>query len=1637
VVETGQDQWRSASLPSEFSGGRYQVKRLLGAGGSKIVYLARDTRLEREVAFALIKTDGLDDDGKTRVRREARAMGQLGEHPNVVNIYDIGEDAGRLYIVSQYVAGGSLEDLLKKAEGHRLPLKDSLRIADQICQALVHAHSHGIVHRDLKPGNLFIAGDGSLKLGDFGLALSVERTRLTGAGMMVGTAAYMAPEQALGGEPDPRCDLYALGAILYEMTCGRPPFLGDSAVAIISQHINTAPIAPSWHVPDIARDLEAVIVSLLAKVPEERPPSVSVVRERLAQISTAPIVQPEQSRTASAPAAGRLDWGRFIGRADEMAVLRAAIDASLGGQASLVMIAGEPGIGKTRLAEEAGVYARLRGAQLLMGRCYEGESASPYSSFVEAIRDYVSSRPDDALKAELGDGGSDVAKLVSEIRKRIPDLPPARATDPNDERMRLFDSVASFLINASKANPIMLLLDDLHWADKPSLLLLQHLARRFKSSRLIVVGTYRDVELDRRHPLSEALAELRRERLYERVLLRGLSETEVKDLIEAISQQEVPAGREEFVRAILRETEGNPFFVEETLRHLAETGSYYRREGRWVTDAKSISELGIPEGVRDVIGRRLSRLSETTNRVLAAAAVLGREFEFEVLTAMSELGEDAILSAVEEGLSARMVLESQGRGGPRYAFTHALVRQTLYEELSLPRRQRLHLKAAQAIEAAHQRNPEPYLAALANHYRMAGVAADAEKTIDYSFRAGKAAFAVFAYEEAGAHWRAALELMDEQGGGDRKRRADLLFLLGDEPVTSSGPKVVEYLEAAAALYEELGDTEGAIDVHTRLGLCLSAIHLGAMDMRRATDHFKKAEAYLAKKPDSLRYAVFYCGMVVTVGVNAMQIGDGLKASKRVMEIGGQLHIDILRSYGEILSSFFLVYSGSVAEGLRLADQARHRAEPVDDTMLGSLVAWFGGVIYQRLGDPRESQDWYTSELAKPRGARSAFRRKILQYLMVGTCIDVGELAKARSYLADLNAQNKPELPDYQGHLAQLLFIEGEWELACKTLTAWSECSRASGSRREDLNSAAALARLHMLTRERALALQFLQKALDISVEGGDILSELTTRSQLATIAADAGDPAEALPHLERCRQIVGAGENWRGLAGGVERAEAVLAAARGQFSGADGHFERAIANFQQYCRPWEEADTLQYWGRALLAANERTRAIEKFDAAIQIYRSRGAGTRFIEYVLADKMRAQGSKSSLADVEAPLTDSIHVVAAVVAREQPDLVGHAAPDGTVSILFTDIENSTAMFEKLGDLRAHEILHEHNAIVREQLAAHEGFEVKAMGDGFMLAFSSARRALLCAIAIQRALADRREKHPSEPIHVRIGLHTGEAIKEAGDFYGKTVILASRIAAEANGGEILVSSTLKEMVDNAGDLRFEKSRDVELQGLAGHHRIHKAQWYETQTDAVTGQTECIFRREGDFWTIAYEGKTARLKDAKGLHYIAHLLAHPGEEIRALDLVTRIGGGGEETVEKASAEDLARTGALTGDLGHAGEMLDAQAKAAYQRRLTELEEEVEEAREFKDEERIAKAEDEIEALGRELKGAIGLAGRDRRSASATERGRIAVTKAIRLSLNKIAENHASLGKLLSTTIKTGTVCAYVPDDRFPVSWRL
>ncbi|MFN0071154.1 MAG: serine/threonine-protein kinase, partial [Chloroflexota bacterium] len=277
---------QSGSLaPMSFANGRYQVTKLLGEGGKKRVYLAHDTLLDRDVAFALIKTEGLDDAGRQRIRREAQAMGRLGSHPNIVIVHDLGEEQGQPYLVTELMPGGDLVSILAAAPEHRLPLEQVLALAQQLCRALEHAHGRALIHRDLKPGNIWITADGTAKLGDFGLAVALDQTRHTQPGMMVGTVSYMAPEQAIGGVVDAHADLYALGCVLYELVCGRPPFIGEESVAIITQHLNTPPVHPTWHRPDCPPGLEALILRLLEKDASKRPGSAADVGAALGSVA--------------------------------------------------------------------------------------------------------------------------------------------------------------------------------------------------------------------------------------------------------------------------------------------------------------------------------------------------------------------------------------------------------------------------------------------------------------------------------------------------------------------------------------------------------------------------------------------------------------------------------------------------------------------------------------------------------------------------------------------------------------------------------------------------------------------------------------------------------------------------------------------------------------------------------------------------------------------------------------------------------------------------------------------------------------------------------------------------------------------------------------------------------------------------------------------------------------------------------------------------------------------------------------------------------------------------------------------------------------------------------------------------------
>ena len=798
--------------PTSFANDRYNVSRFLGEGGKKRVYLAHDTLLDREVAFALIKTDGLDQTSRSRITREAHAMGRLGTHPNIVTVFDLGTEGDSPYIVTELMSGGDIEALLEGASaipplptgegggegedapansgtsrisGHgALPLDRTIEIARAVCAGLRFAHEKDIVHRDLKPANVWMTSDGVAKIGDFGLAMMTDRSRLTREGSMAGTPYYMPPEQAVGGDITPKADLYSLGAMLYEMVTGRPPFLGDDDIAIIGQHINTAPVAPTWHNGDCPRPLEALIMRLLAKDPSERPESAQDVSNALEAIDlTARGETVEREGTSLESLAG----GVFVGRQAEMDQLKSAIEDVLGGSGRLVTLVGEPGIGKTRISEELATYAALRGADVLWGRCYETGGQPPYWPWVQAIRSYVREAEPEELRRQMGSSASVIAEMVPDVNDRLSDLPsPPHMDDPDSARFRLFDAITSFLKSASQAKPLVLVLDDLHWSDRPSLTFLEFVAREIGQSRLMIVATYRDMELNRRHPLSVTLGDLSRERLFERVLLRGLTETDIGRFIEIASGVTPPQTLSATIR---RHTEGNPLFVTEVVRDLVQSGELTKS----VNSGSSTWSVRIPEGVREVIGRRLDRLSERANEVLTTAAVVGRDFRLDTLKALlgpvgknpvgaygntpsggaspapttittgsnvpphpgsDAISEGQLLDVLDEALQARIIEElSDGIG--HYQFTHALMQETLTSELSLTRRVRLHAQIAETLENLYGDRTEAHASELAYHFTEAEAVLGPEKVLQYTVVAGEQAMEASGPEEALDHFERA------------------------------------------------------------------------------------------------------------------------------------------------------------------------------------------------------------------------------------------------------------------------------------------------------------------------------------------------------------------------------------------------------------------------------------------------------------------------------------------------------------------------------------------------------------------------------------------------------------------------------------------------------------------------------------------------------------------------------------------------------------------------------------------------------------------------------------------------------------------------------------------------------------------
>jgi DNA-binding NarL/FixJ family response regulator len=491
---------------------------------------------------------------------------------------------------------------------------------------------------------------------------------------------------------------------------------------------------------------------------------------------------------ATAQAAGDAP---FIGRERELLAVEKLLVRALAGAGATVSISGEPGIGKSHTAQVAAQRASARGMQVFWGRCNEEPGAPPYWPWIQLMQGWLLAHDDESVRRILGSAAASLAEILPDLLQRLPGCAPLPAiADPLQARFRLFDAINGFWKRAAADQPLLLVLDNLHWADASSLRLLEFIAPDLASSRMLVVVTYRDMELSRKHPLSGTLGELSRQQGFERLRLTGLSREETASMMALAAGGSVPTL---LVGEIHSRTEGNPLFVAEMTRLLVQEHLLVAAQGDSLALQQGVTLHRIPEGIREVIGRRLNRLAPRTNQVLACAAMIGRSFDAALLLRLvDDLDEESCALALEEALQAR-VIESLPEPG-RYHFGHALFRETLYEEIAAPRRSGLHLRVARALESAATQDASRHLPALAYHCWAALPGGDAARAVDYARRAAEQAGALLAHEEATRYYRLALQGMDAGSGFEPALRCQLLEALG-EAHTRAG----EYLLAQEAL----------------------------------------------------------------------------------------------------------------------------------------------------------------------------------------------------------------------------------------------------------------------------------------------------------------------------------------------------------------------------------------------------------------------------------------------------------------------------------------------------------------------------------------------------------------------------------------------------------------------------------------------------------------------------------------------------------------------------------------------------------------------------------------------------------------------------------------------------------------------
>ena len=906
-----------------------------------------------------------------------------------------------------------------------------------------------------------------------------------------------------------------------------------------------------------------------------------------------------QEETIAAPAL--VERTPFVGRESERAELRRLLDQSAKGRGALALIGGEPGVGKTRLAEEMALEARQRGLLTLTGHCYETEGAPPYIPFVEVVEGSARVVTPKALRSALGDSAPEVAKLMPELRRLFPDIPPPPELPPEQERRYLFNGMRDFLTRASRVQPMFLVLDDLHWADDSTLLLLHHIAQRLHEMPIVILGTYRDVELDVDRPLARALDELLRQRLAHDLALKRLPEAEVEAMLQALSGQAPPKA---LVDAVYSETEGNPFFVEEVFQHLAEEGKLFDAKGRWRLDLE-VSELDVPRGVRLVIGRRLQHVGEDCRRVLTMAGVIGRAFSFELLEALGEVDVETLLDAVDEAERARLITSTHDGPEANFRFAHELIRQTLASGLSMPRRQRMHLRVAEAMERVYSRALDEHAVDLAYHLYQAGTAADPQKTVHYLTLAGERALTSVAFEDALRLYDDALSL---QPTDDRHGRADLLFKRGlaRRSLGRWEEALADWREALAA-YEELGDADavGRISSDMTQELLWGARYIEALEISR------RGLIALGERVSADRCRLLAAGGATLSMGGFYAAGDGMvsQALALAQELGDR------RLLGEVLvykttHHYFYMQCLEMAEvGMRAVELLRSAG---DLWGLANILSFSQSGLLLR---GRLDEEAKIGEELEPLAARLghlgtvvlAGRNRGRRELLLTA--DIGRFEEfAKRDLELCRSADMPYISNSYTWLGLAHFWRGRWQEA---LENFEEAARL-----EPLSPFAGLDWGHLFVfkayaGEKDAALAMLEQRRASLPRAGQANAFGAWKMLLGVVEGLAvlGERDEAAKLYPLLLEAIDTGTLVRSFADGLIQTVAGMAAAAGsQWEVAEEHYRTALRQAHEIPVVIEQPEVRRWYARMLLdrdALGDRDKAFRLLTEAVAMYRKIG------------------------------------------------------------------------------------------------------------------------------------------------------------------------------------------------------------------------------------------------------------------------------------------------------------------------------------------------------------------------------------------------------------------------------------------------